>query len=158
MGENIKMEITKEGSYGLVEQFRTLGKRVALPDLNLYKISMDEKCNYEFMIRNPWYTSIPVSTVMSIDLTINDYHLDEKEVLFVIRDQAIPIAYAKNLHELMWGMGEIAKIRIMDQKLPEIVKSKNDIHIQFAIRNAFEGYHLPNNRINYLFDVEMGVN
>ena len=158
MSENSKVEITKEGSYGLVEQFRNLGKRVALPDLNLYKNIIDEKCSYEFVLRNPWYTVIPVSTVISIDLTINDYQVDEKEVLFVIRDQAIPMAYAKNLHELMWGMGECAKIRIMDQKLSEILKDKNDIHIQFTIRTAFEGYHLPNNQIMYLFNVEMGVN
>jgi hypothetical protein len=157
MSENAKLEITKEGSYGLVEQFRNLGKRVALPDLNLYKNRIDEKYSYEFTIRNPWYTTIPVSTVISIDLIINDYLADEKEVLFVIRDQAIPMAYAKNLHELMWGMGECAKIRIMDQNLPKILKNKNDIRIQFVIRTAFEGYHLPNNQITYLFNVEMGV-
>lgn len=157
MSDKPKVEITKEGSYGLVEQFRQLGRRIALPDLNLYKITSDNQCIYQFSIRNPWYTSIPVSTIMSVDLKINDYQVDENEVLLVIRGQAIPFAYAKNLHELVWGLGECFQIRIMDPKLSEILTDKNKIGIQFLIRTAFEGYHLPDNQIMYLFDVDMGV-
>ena len=157
MSEKSKLEITKEGSYGLVEQFRQLGKRVALPDLNLHKITSENQSGYQFSIRNPWYTSIPVSTIMSIDLKINEYQVNENEILLVIRDQAIPFAYAKNLHELIWGLGECFQVRIMDPKLSEILISKNDINIQFLIRTAFEGYHLPNNQIMYLFNVEMEV-
>ena len=152
-----EMKPPKEISYGLVEQFRKLAKRIALPDLNLYATAAGETPGYEFTLRNPWYTTIPVSSVTSIALMINGYEVDAKTVFFVIRDQAIPFAYAKNLHELCWGNGECAKIRILDDKLPAVLKERNNVGIRFLIRTAFVGYHLPDNRIEYLFDEEMGV-
>ena len=155
MSEGLK--VSKEGSYGLVEQFRVLAKRVALPDLNFHRISYEEGSGYEFILRNPWYTTIPVSTVTSIELNINGYTVDEGQILFVIREQAIPFAYAKNLYELMWSMGECAQIRIMDPKLEQILEGRNAMELKFEIRTAFIGYHLPNNRIQYIFNEEMGV-
>ena len=150
--------VKKEGSYGLVEQFRNLARRVALPELTLSIAEVGEKTAWQFPLRNPWYTSIPVSTVTSITLVVNGHAIDESNVEFVLRDMAIPFPYAKNLHELVWGLGESAWVRIVDPKMAQIVKQQNQVTFDLVLRTAFEGYHLPNNRIDYPFEVEMEAN
>jgi hypothetical protein len=150
-----ELVIKKEGSYGLVEQFRKMARRIILTDLVLSSVNTGEKTVWQFSLRNPWYTSVPVSTVTSINLTINGYEIDEHNVEFVIRDQAIPFSYARNLHELVWGLGECVYIRIIDPKLAEVVQNKNKVTFDLLMRTAFEGYHLPNNCIDYAFEVEM---
>lgn len=149
--------IKKEGSFGLVEQFRKLAQRIALPSLTLTAVEHGASKAFQFELRNPWYTSVPVSTVMSIGLTINGYAIDEQNVEYVIREQAIPFSYARYLHEVIWGLGESVFVRIIDPKITEIIKEHNDVTFDLMLRTAFEGYHLPDNRINYPFNVEMEV-
>ena len=153
-----ELVIKKEGSYGLVDQFRKMAHRVILPELKLSAVKIGEKTVWQFSLRNPWYTSIPVSTVTSIDLSINGYAVAEKDVEFVIREQAIPFPYARNLYEMIWGFGECVYIRIIDPKIAEVLQKKNKIAFDLMVRTAFEGYHLPNNRIDYPFEVEMEAN
>lgn len=147
--------VKKEGSYGLVEQFRKLARRVALPELTLSAVQTGDKTVWQFPLRNPWYTSIPVSTVTSIALSVNGYAIEESNVEFVIRDMAIPFPYARYLHELIWGLGERAWIRIIDPKMADVIQTSNKVVFVLTVRTAFEGYHLPNNRIDYPFEVEM---
>ncbi len=154
---SVELQIPAGGSYALTEQFRDLGERVAFPDLNLYQVEMDETKGYEFKLRNPWYTEFPVSCAEEIEVSINGYAVRNDKIFFVIRDQAVPFKYAKNLYELQWGLGEAAYIRLLDEQLKSVIRDANDVEIKFLLRTAFEGYHLPNNRIEYEFKREMGV-
>lgn len=153
-----ELVVKKEGSFGLVEQFRKMARRIIMPELKLSSVKIGENSAWQFSLRNPWYTSVPVSTVTSIDLTINGYAVAENNVEFVVRDQAIPFPYARNLHELIWGLGECVYIRIIDPHLVEVVQKKNKVTFDLLMRTAFEGYHLPNNYIDYAFEVEMEMN
>lgn len=147
--------VKKEGSYGLVEQFRKLARRVALPEMTLTRARAGEASVWQFPLRNPWYTSIPVSVVTSIALSVNGYAIAEEQVEFVIREMAISFPYARNLHELIWGLGERAYVRIIDPRMAQVIQKKNQVAFDLTLRTAFEGYHLPNNRIDYPFEVEM---
>ncbi|HHV11920.1 MAG TPA: hypothetical protein GXX75_16725 [Clostridiales bacterium] len=154
---SVELRIPTGGSYALTEQFRELGERVAFPDLNLHKVEMDGMKGYEFKLRNPWYTEFPVSCAEDMEVGINGYAVQKGKIFFVIRDQAVPFKYAKNLYELQWGLGEVAQVRMLDGQLQAVVKEANDVEIKFLLRTAFEGYHLPNNRIEYEFKRNMGV-
>jgi len=147
--------IKKEGSYGLVEQFRKLARRVALPEMKLTAVKVGEQMYWQFPLRNPWYTSIPVSVVTSISLAVNGQAVKEEDVEFVIREQAIPFPIARNFYELIWGFGEQVFVRITDSKITNALKRRNTVAFDLVLRTAFEGYHLPNNRLDYPFEVEM---
>ncbi len=148
-------EMPKEAAYGLVEQFRTLGKRVAFPN---HEIIADRgRGCLEFMLRDPWYTNIPVSCVEDIKLTLDGQEIPKDDIEFVLRDMAIPFRSAVNLYELVWSMGEIALIRAKADVSGYNAGDRCRMELEFEIRTPFEGYHLPNNRIRYLFDEEMTV-
>ena len=156
MKQDIQMPVMpKEAAYGLVEQFRTLGKRVAFPGHTVWKNR--EKGYTEFVLRNPWYTSLPVSCVEDIRLVINDTEIPAEQVEFVIREQAIPFLYARNLYEMIWTMGETAVIRTYSPEAFSVIHDGGEVHLQleFEIRTPFEGYQMPNNHIRYLFDEQM---
>ena len=154
--EGFKMpEMPKEAAYGLVEQFRTLGKRVAFPN---HEITIDREGGcLQFDLRDPWYTNIPVSCVEDIKLMLDGREIPVDSIEFVLRDMAIPFRTAVNLHELVWSMGEIAVIRARTDVSGYHAGDSCRMKLEFEIRTPFEGYHLPNNRIRYLFDEEMTV-
>jgi hypothetical protein len=150
---NMELKANKDISYGLVNQFRVLAERVATPDLCFHKV----RDGYEMHFRNPWYTSIPVSVVNDIELMVNGKVYDKSTILFGVRDQNVPVAYARNLHEVMWGMGERASIVVIDPSFERNLERRNTVHLKFEIRTAFAGYHLPDNKIQYVMNREMGV-
>lgn len=154
---SVELRIPTGGSYALTDQFRKLGERVAFPDLNLHKVETDGIEGYEFKLRNPWYTEFPASCAEEIEVSINGYAVPNDKIFFVIRDQTVPFKYAKNLYEHPWGLGESVKIRLLDEQLKTLINDTNDVEIKFLLRTAFEGYHLPNNRIDYEFKRKMGV-
>ena len=146
-------QMPKEAAYGLVEQFRTLGKRVAFPGHDIV-LDPENGC-LQFELRDPWYTNIPVACVEDIKLTLDGREIPADSIEFVIRDMAIPFRYAVNLHELIWSMGEIAVIRAKTDVSGLKAGDSCRMELEFEIRTPFEGYHLPNNRIRYLFDETM---
>ena len=146
-------QMPKEAAYGLVEQFRTLGKRVAFPDHDIV-LDKENGC-LQFALRNPWYTNIPVSCVEDIKLVLDGREIPVDSIEFVIRDMAVPFRYAVNLYELVWSMGEISYILARTDVSDYNPGSSCRMELEFEIRTPFEGYHLPNNRIRYLFDETM---
>ena len=52
-------------------------------------------------------------------------------------------------------MGEVAFIRARTDVSGYDPGSSCRMELEFEIRTPFEGYHLPNNRIRYLFDETM---
>jgi hypothetical protein len=107
-------------------------------------------------IRNPWYTGTHLSTVSFIRITINGHLVPEEDTLLALRGQMVPSAYAKNLHELWWGMGEVAEICLTDKALAGVLKAKNEVHVDIDMRTTFS-YGFPNDTLPYRLTGELEV-
>lgn len=112
---------------------------------------------WRILIRNPWYTGTHLSTVSFVRVTVNDHVVPEEMTLIALRGQLIPSAYAKYMHEIFWGMGEVAEVYLTDAALAEILKEKNEIGVDIDMRTTFS-YGFPNDTLPYRLagELELG--
>ena len=69
---------------------------------------------WRLLIRNPWYTGTHLSTVSFVRIGINGHAVPEEHVFLALRGQRIPATFARYLHEIWWGMGEVAEVLLTD--------------------------------------------
>lgn len=103
---------------------------------------------WRFLIRNPFYTGTHLSTVTFVRITVNDHLVPDADTFIALRGQRIPTAYAKNLHELWWGMGEVAEIYLTDAALADVLTARNTIGVDIDMRTTFS-YGFPNDTLPY---------
>jgi hypothetical protein len=130
--------------------------RVAQRDLFVCDAIEAADGEWRLRIRNPWYTGTYLSAVSFIRLTINGRRVPEEDTFLSLRGQRIPAAYAKNLHELWWGMGETAEIFLTDQALADVLTPKNKISVDIDMRTTFS-YGFPNDTLPYRLTGELEV-
>jgi hypothetical protein len=139
---------------------RAMGQRVAFPTkwITRQKGKGNRITGYAFDLGNPWYIGQPVSTVMELDVKINNTSIDPDLVSIVVREQKIPIKAARTMHELWWGFGEVAQVYIEGAALEKaILKKANDLEVRLDMRSV-SGYGLPGDHVDYVFQGRMGVN
>jgi hypothetical protein len=112
---------------------------------------------WRMLIRNPWYTGTHLSTLSLVRVTVNGHIVPAQDTLLSLRGQLIPVAYAKNLHEIWWGMGEVAEVRLVDSALADVLTTKNDIRIDIDMRTTFS-YGFPNDTLPYRLTGELELN
>ncbi|MDR1641422.1 MAG: DUF6379 domain-containing protein [Clostridiales bacterium] len=128
--------------------------RVAQRDLFANGLIEKAEGGWRILVRNPWYTGTYLSTVTFIRVTINGHSIAEKDTYISLRGQLIPSAYAKNLHELWWGMGEVAELFLADSALSEALAPKNEVKVDIDMRTAFS-YGFPNDTLPYRLSGEL---
>lgn len=109
---------------------------------------------WRILIRNPFYTGTHLSTVTFVRITLNGHVVPEADTFIALRGQRIPSAYAKNLHELWWGMGEVAEVFLTDQSLTDALAATNQINIDIDMRTTFS-YGFPNDTLPYRLTGEL---
>ena len=109
---------------------------------------------WRILIRNPFYTGTHLSTVTFVRITLNGHVVPEADTFIALRGQRIPSAYAKNLHELWWGMGEVAEVFLTDQSLTDVLAATNQINIDIDMRTTFS-YGFPNDTLPYRLTGEL---
>jgi len=112
---------------------------------------------WQISIRNPWYTGTHLSTVCFIKITVNDYQVPESHTYISLRGQRIPAAFAKNLHEIFWGMGEVADVYLTDPALNNILVKTNAIGVDIDMRTTFS-YGFPDDILPYRLTGELELN
>lgn len=109
---------------------------------------------WRMLIRNPFYTGTYLSTVTFIRITINGHEVPEADTFIALHGQRIPVAYARNLHELWWGMGEVAEIIVTDSALADLLVATNTIGVDIDMRTTFS-YGFPNDTLPYRLTGEL---
>ncbi|PRY38928.1 C-glycoside deglycosidase beta subunit domain-containing protein [Umezawaea tangerina] len=109
---------------------------------------------WRMLIRNPWYTGTHLSTVTSMRITVNGHPVPEENTLISLRGQTLPIACAKAMHELWWGMGEVAELFLTDPALSGVLAEKNVVNIDIDMRTTFS-YGFPDDTLPYRLTGEM---
>ncbi|HWO62179.1 MAG TPA: DUF6379 domain-containing protein [Umezawaea sp.] len=109
---------------------------------------------WRMLIRNPWYTGTHLSTVSSMEIEVNGHAVPAENTLLSLRGQTIPIAHAKTMHELWWGMGEVAEVLLTDPALGGVLADKNVVHVDIDMRTTFS-YGFPDDTLPYRLTVEM---
>lgn len=112
--------------------------------------------SYRFGVREPWYTTIPLSAISTISVTVNGYAVPAENIMLSLRGQMIPAESCKGIFEIHWNMGEAAEIVLVDSNLSELVTVKNTVTIAMELRTVFN-YGLPGNKLNISRTAEMGV-
>ncbi|RXR27701.1 C-glycoside deglycosidase beta subunit domain-containing protein [Sphingobium fluviale] len=112
---------------------------------------------WRLLIRNPWYTGTHLSTVSSLGIAVNGHNVSEGHIFLSLRGQMVPAAYAKNLHEIWWGMGEVAEVFLTDPAIPALLKDTNEIGVEIDMRTTFS-YGFPDDTLPYRLtgEVERG--
>ncbi|MFG1605415.1 DUF6379 domain-containing protein [Actinoplanes sp. NPDC049265] len=100
------------------------------------------------LLRNPWYTGTFLSTVSVLRITFNGHVVPEEHTFLALRGQLIPAAYAKNLHETWWGMGEVAEVHLTDPALAGVLTPVNEVGVDLDMRTTFS-YGFPNDTLPY---------
>ena len=109
---------------------------------------------WQILIRNPWYTGTHLSTLTFLRINVNGHAVPEADTLISLRGQLIPSAYAKHLHEIWWGMGEVAAVHLTDPSLARILTNKNAIGVEIDMRTTFS-YGFPNDTLPYRLTGEL---
>lgn len=109
---------------------------------------------WRMLIRNPFYTGTYLSTVTFLRITVNGHQVPEADTFIALRGQRIPAAYARNLHEIWWGMGEVAEVFVTDPALADILTATNAIGVDIDMRTTFS-YGFPNDTLPYRLTGEL---
>ncbi len=109
---------------------------------------------WRLLIRNPWYTGTYLSTVSFIRISVNGHTVPEMDTFIALRGQRVPAAYAKYLHEIWWGMGEVAEVLLTDAALADIVATSNQVGVDIDMRTTFS-YGFPNDTLPYRLTGEL---
>lgn len=109
---------------------------------------------WRLLIRNPWYTGTHLSTLSVLRIGVNGHAVPEADTFIALRGQRVPAAYAKNLHEIWWGMDEVAEVFLTDQYLSQILESKNEISVDIDMRTTFS-YGFPDDTLPYRLTGEL---
>ena len=109
---------------------------------------------WRFLIRNPFYTGTYLSTVTFLRITVNGHAVADADTFIALRGQRIPAAYAKNLHEIWWGMGEAAEVFLADAALADVLVPINTIGIDIDMRTTFS-YGFPDDTLPYRLTGEL---
>lgn len=127
-----------------IRVFSRVGQRDLLPSGTIEPTA----AGWRILIRNPWYTGTYLSTVSFVRVTLNDHVVPEEDTFLALRGQLIPSAYAKNLHEAWWGMGEVAEVRLTDAALAGVLTARNELRVDLDMRTTFS-YGFPNDTLPY---------
>lgn len=103
---------------------------------------------WRMQIRNPFYTGTYLSTLSFIRITVNGHLVPDEHTFISLRGQLIPAAYARNLHEIWWGMGELAHVHVSDPALAAVLGPKNEVGVDMDMRTTFS-YGFPNDTLPY---------
>lgn len=103
---------------------------------------------WRLSIRNPFYTGTYLSTVTFIRVTLNGHRVAEADTFIALRGQRVPVAFAKNLHEIWWGMGEVAEILLTDPALADVLTDRSELAIDIDMRTTFS-YGFPDDTLPY---------
>lgn len=128
--------------------------RIAQRDLFASKLIEPARTGWRIQIRNPFYTGTYLSTVSFVRITVNGHLVPESHTFISLRGQLIPAAYAKNLHEIWWGMGEVAEVHITDPALADVITAKNQVGVDIDMRTTFS-YGFPNDTLPYRLSGEL---
>lgn len=127
-----------------IRVFSGIGQRDLLASPNIEKVDGV----WRLLIRNPWYTGTHLSTIRFIRVVVNGHEVAEADTLIALRGQTLPTAYAKNMHELFWNMGEVAEIILTDTALAVVLTKTNQINIDIDMRTTFS-YGFPDDTLPY---------
>lgn len=130
--------------------FSRVGQRDLFAD-NAIEMTPD---GWRLLIRNPWYTGTYLSTVSFIRISVNGHTVPEADTFIALRGQKVPAAYAKYLHEIWWGMGEVAEVLLTDAALANIVATSNQVGVDIDMRTTFS-YGFPNDTLPYRLTGEL---
>jgi Domain of unknown function (DUF6379) len=130
--------------------------RVGQRDLFASDSILSAEDGWRLPIRNPFSTGTHLSTVSALEVVVNGHPVPERETFFSLRGQVVPVAYAKNLHEIWWAMGEVAEVLLTDPELAGVLVAKNEVHISIDMRTTFS-YGFPNDILPYRLTGELGV-
>lgn len=128
--------------------------RIAQRDLFASKRIEAVEGGWRMLVRNPFYTGTYLSTVSFLRITVNGHLVPDAHTFIALRGQLIPAACAKNLHEVWWGMGEVAEVRITDPALAALLGPKNQVGVDIDMRTTFS-YGFPNDTLPYRLSGEL---
>lgn len=109
---------------------------------------------WRILIRNPFYTGTYLSTVSILKVSVNGHQVPDAETFISLRGQRVPAAFARNLHEIWWGMGETAEVLLTDQALSRVLGPSNTIDVHIDMRTTFS-YGFPNDTLPYRLTGEL---
>lgn len=128
--------------------------RVAQRDLFASAAIERVESGWRLLIRNPFYTGTHLSTVSFLRVAVNGYQVPDAGTLLSLRGQTLPAAYAKNMHEIWWGMGETAEVFLTDPSLADVLAETNQVAIDIDMRTTFS-YGFPNDTLPYRLTGEL---
>ena len=95
----------------------------------------------------PWYRSLWVSSVTSIDVKVDGVEVPQDKLTFRLNDQSWPMSEVPNQWETLWFMQDRAYLD-MDLDKPGVVGEDHEITIHIEMRLPYmqikPGFYLPN--------------
>ncbi len=149
--ETLEVNLREVPSYFLLN-----AEQCTFPEKILH-IMKDEHGNFagvRFQMGEPWYTATPISVLVHLRVVINGVEVEP--VHFSLREQELPLAYVKNMHEIWWHMGESAWIICRDPKLEALLSTSNPVELHFGMRTALD-YGVPGKVVYFHEYAEMEV-
>jgi len=151
---NAEMPRTNKNQADRAKQGLVVFSRVGQRDLFASDKIEAVEGGWQILIRNPFYTGTHLSTVTFVHITVNGHRVPDADTLLGLRGQFVPAEYAKNLHELWWGMGEVAEVLLTDQAIAGILAAKNEVGVDIDMRTTFS-YGFPNDTLPYRLTGEL---
>ncbi len=95
----------------------------------------------------PWYRSLWVSSVTSIDVWVDGQEVPQEKLSFRLNDQSWPMSEVPNQWETLWFMQDRAYLD-MDLGKPGVAGEDHEITIHVEMRLPYmqikPGFYLPN--------------
>jgi len=114
---------------------------VMIPNKKIRNVDLDKDGKidgFQFDIANPFYTAEPISSVRSLNVTIDGEKIDSDRMSFVLRDQKIGIKDMLTLYEVPWGFGEVSFVYI--EKSGGLKKGSHQVECTLSLRPSAGDY------------------
>jgi hypothetical protein len=98
---------------------RGLAERILLPHNEIENVDINddkEIDGYTFNMSNPFYTSQPVSSVKSLEISLDGEKIEREKIKLIVRDQRISLMDAISMYELWWKFGEVIQVYVEKRK------------------------------------------
>ena len=94
---------------------RGLAERILLPQNEIKNIDINddqEIDGYTFNMSNPFYTSQPISSVKSLEISLDGEIIEREKLKLIVRDQRISLMDAISMYDVWWKFGEVIQVYV----------------------------------------------
>ncbi len=101
---------------------------------------------FQFKLRNPWYTSQPISSLVKLIISVDGEKFETDKVRLNVRGQEIVLPKAYTMYDVNWGFPEL--IDVFVEKAGGLKPGNHELSCEIVMRSTIE-YGLPEEKINF---------